>query len=270
MLNRCQICGTIVEQSRDYCPYCGYKLKYIEKLTIKLKKEYFSKKYITKEYRKFYEKSNNSSYTENEINNMFFLKRLFVNTNRFKNSPLEKSTTLKKKINSEKNKIAAIQDALKNVKNKDIKEKIEITIKGVKNLINSLVNCLIDIEFIRYIESFNSTLNHIIKNRVTESQIINKLIWEEETKYNNWEKSIIFEDKKDESIFAHLKNKKSDFSSMKEKISLILISNLLSTTTVLTTETDISLYQTDLNNIDHEIDKLNSEIERLNVEIELV
>jgi hypothetical protein len=228
-MKTCSSCNTYAHDNAEYCEYCG--------------------EIFYKEYKVF-----------SEIANIFHSKSVRDRKTIF---PFEKNRQLCLKIDQENQRVNDIQILLENIKNNNVKQKINNIVIQIMGYIVSLVKCRCDIEFIRISTSLNALM---IDGRKIKSEELVKYCDEFKNELNN-----TFSEIKKlynlDSLESYFEEKKVDMDKMIENISVLLISSILSNTSIMK-ELEYnpeSHYRT----LEENIDKINYEIDRLSAELSM-
>ena len=227
-MKRCAICNVRINNNEIYCPYCGYRNKF------GIEYNDYLKKYLLES------KDNNGI----DLNNVG--KRLFSKHRaRVKNSIVYKINNIEEQIKKEKEKIETINISLNHINNKELKVKIKEIRDKIESLLESLIICKYNYEYIKYIINLNTIEANI--NKINPTNIDN-LLNEDTQEYNDWINNIKYESQisYNKNYIEGLNNK---YNSIKEKIALKLIEKLLVNSTLLKIENE------DKNNLEENNEK---------------
>jgi hypothetical protein len=226
-MKKCSICNTYSTSNAEYCSYCG---------------EMFFKPYQLFP----------------EIFNILRSKQHLTQGVVF---PLTKNRQLCTKIDEEMKRVEDIRELLKNVKNAEMIQKIENIISTVNGYIESLMQCRVDIEFMKNIISLNAIKDE--SKRLDSTEII---IYCNGIKTDFIEALDSIRDYyKNSGITEYIKQKIRFFDTAIEELSILLISSILARTSIIhenigSVEIDFNLLENNIESINHEIDRLSEEV----------
>jgi hypothetical protein len=247
-MKNCSICSAINELSNKYCHYCGYLIR----------EDY----YIAEDerYKKYCKTDNVESIDENRRLRISKIKRV--------ENILVKRNILFDKIKIEKEKVNNISLALVTVSSITNREKIETVKSKMEELIEELVQCRIDMEFVKFVGNFKAIKAFISASNDLKVININEMLEKEQSQFIDWSEKLkaIYNSAKGREF---IKQKEMMFLTLKEEIALRLITGILSTTSLLKNE--IEQYNIDggIMDIEKDIQRINYEIDRLNGELTL-
>ena len=251
----CKICFTLNPSNNSFCSYCGYSMGY-------------KYGYSDKDRQIAYYSLENNYKEKDKLEKASNLSKLFSQSDRYSNSPLYKSNILFENISKQKLKIDQIKSISINVKDNTIRQKINLTIEQLSSLLEKLVFKKIDFEFVRFIMDFSYFENSIKVSRNLNVQELSSDLITEESKFNNWLEAIK-RNYDDSSIIQYANSKRKVFDSLKEKIALMQLSIVLSTTSAFDNKTASEITETkfDIESLDSQIKAITYEIDRLDSEL---
>ena len=246
-MKKCKICSALNNDDYQYCHYCGYSINLNPP------------------------KSENERYAlyccidnlqeEPNSNKLFSRKVLRID------NALCKRNVLFDKIKFEKEKIKNLILALTNVSLSENRKRIESIKDRMQQLVDELLKCRLDIEFVKIIGNIKVIKKYVSENNV-EVIDVNKLLLDEQEEFNDWIKNV-----KDyyssQSIIEFCDKKYKIFIKLKEEIALKMITGILSTTTLLQQNSENIFDNIEVSDIEKEIERINYEIDRLNGELTL-
>ena len=182
-------------------------------------------------------------------------------------NPLVKTQTLSKRIALELEKITSIDSLLDNIYRPQIRSKVVDGRAKIERLVDSLIRWKVNLDFLRFYNDY-AVIDRANKAGVLQPDRLSQLLEREDDKLVDWKADL--ERQLDRPVtWECYEEKIALVKALKERISLGMVSNLLSSTTLLNTDSSAWDVQPSELDIDEEIGRITYEIDRLNAELEL-
>jgi hypothetical protein len=243
---KCGICSTLLDFEDKYCYYCGYRFKTF-------------KTYLSYEIDYFMGRMENDGIPLEDITK----KHPSGKKKRFKDSPVYSIQRLSERIDKERDRLYAIDVALKNIVNEEMLKRINNIKRKMTDLVDSLYICNLSLQFIKISTGLKTIIKNIGKYSVS---VVENHLDELSEEYDKWIADINQNDNS-KAINEFLNQNRDSFITLRERIGLKIAEDTLKTTSLIADE-DINVEEID-KGIGGNYQKIIYEIDRLEGELEL-
>jgi hypothetical protein len=186
---------------------------------------------------------------------------------RRKDNLLSKGQILSARILTELSKIRDIDKLVENISQEQTRTKVLEARAKIESLVDSLIGCKVNLDFLRFANDY-SVIENANRSHALQPERLRELLIDQDLKLWGWLSKLQEEFPRPVTL-EYFTAKHDVARKLKERISLAMVSNILSSTTLLDAESSVQAMQSDEKDIDQEIERINYEIDRLNAEFEL-
>jgi hypothetical protein len=186
---------------------------------------------------------------------------------RKKGNLLLKSRILSGRIAVEQAKVKNIDKLLENIYQAPIRSKVTDARTKIERLVDSLIECKVNLDFLRFTNDY-SIIDRANRTGAFNPESLSKILALEDTRLREWKTQLQTEI--DRPIASESYAKKIELAkTFKEQISLAMVSNILTSTSLLSADSSHQDVLSNVKDIDQEIERINYELDRLSAEVEL-